>query len=249
MTTKVDGKNDNSLAEQGKVQNSTASKQVPMTTNVDGKNDETTAKHEDLKRERDLLLETARLAPDDAKADARKALVAFDHSHPKFAREIYDCATLSRKGLLVKVFSEGWKLYWPPFCEQAIEHEKSLAGVDPSPTIAALAEQAATEYLWLSALRSMVGNATATTPAEFLGMLPTLSKEVDRVHRRYLQTLRMLAVVRRLEKGLELHVVHHDANAAESQPQGGRVRRLPDDEIVEAEVVDVRPPHPIPALK
>ncbi|GEM_PF-4126428 len=127
MTTKVDGKNDNSLAEQGKVQNSTASKQVPMTTNVDGKNDETTAKHEDLKRERDLLLETARLAPDDAKADARKALVAFDHSHPKFAREIYDCATLSRKGLLVKVFSEGWKLYWPPFCEQAIEHEKSLA--------------------------------------------------------------------------------------------------------------------------
>ena len=270
IVTKVKGKNDNSLAKQGKVRNSSMRKQVPtitkvhrkkddslaqqeevpksnsskqvsMITKVNGENGASIVKQEDLDRERDRLHKAHELAPDDV--NAYKALCAFDRRHPARARELFGFAELTRFTLIRHLFPTRWELLWSSFRAEALEHQKSLAGVDPSPKMAAVAEQAATDYLCLSALQ-IVNGAQGLN----FGYIRVTSNLVDGAQRRYLRTLKLLAVVGRIEKGVEMHVTHHHTIAAESQPQGRRVRRLPDDEIVEGEAVDVRQPDPVPLL-
>ena len=75
-----------------------------MSTRVNGENGESTATDEDLERERGLLREAIKRAPDDVKT--YNALVAFDGRHQAFACKVNNCAHVSQFGPFGNLRSE-----------------------------------------------------------------------------------------------------------------------------------------------
>lgn len=98
-------------------------------------------------------------------------------------------------------------LYGKAIREQARAKQKALAGTAPSELDMALAEQAAEDWTQTQVLAFQAGRQINSAGGS------QIHRPLDAAHRRYNRTLKTMAVVRRLSKGLEVRVTHDNASS------------------------------------
>lgn len=213
-----------------------------MNTAVNGENGVVRMSPPEQGAEMLRLLEVLDKAED--KSAALRDAAKFLAEHPEMARERMNLSNGSRAAAYRLTHPLWAKLRSPYDMPQMRELERELAGDGASPIVRSLAQLAATEYLWLSLAQMRLSDGK--DPAGRL---------TENLQRRYLRTLKMLATVRRLERGMDVHVTHHLATgcrpAAVARGAGAQEQQLIDAELSVPPVVRApsAPALPAPAQR